>query len=1428
MKKIILFIIFVFIVSGLWSDLTNDCLTTQLKKELLKKDEVEFIRINIRLEKQYNTTQLIEDAKKFDKNERRKYVIRELTTFSHETQTDILDFLKQNSNSVKDIKPLWVTNVISCKATKGIINQLAERDDINRIDYDEFRKMITTKQEDKSKNNEKEITWNITRVNADDVWSLGYDGNGVLVSVLDTGLNYNHTDISDHLWDGGTTYPNHGYDFVNDDNDPWDEGGDANGHGTHCAGTVAGDGTSGSQTGIAPNADIMALKVLSGDGSGTESGVWNAIQFSIDNDVDVMSMSIGWQHSWGVDRESWRNSMNSALAAGVVAAVASGNEWDNVGDYPVPDNVRTPGDCPPPWLNPDQTIGSSVSASITVGASNTSDNSAYFSSRGPCDWSAISPWNDYPYDPGIGLIRPDLSAPGTDIKSLDYSSNTGYASGWQGTSMATPCVAGVIALMLNKNNALTPEQISQIIEENVQTAQEPKNNSLGNGIVDALQAVNAVSSSGNPMCSITSPENNANILLGEDVQITATASDPAKSVNRVEFYIDGGATPDHTDYTSPYEYLWNTTAETEGSHTIKAVVFDDEANEGEDQINVNLVTPQSLPFTEDFSTPANWSQQRVGCTDRWTLNSSSNAGGSTPEMQAVWENVDPATTRYISPMLNTSGLTELELSFKHFFDDYSGSGVTIKIQSSTDKTSWTDESWSYSDGSSSINLGPETINTTINNNLGSITYIAWVIEGNLYNFDYWYFDDVNVTAAYPSFSMNPGSLNFGDVEINTSSTLQFTLTNSGSAAMTGEINAPSGYTVSESAKRESIGKNILSYSIPAASDKDFDLEFQPISEQNYDNNLVITSNDPVNPSNNLALYGSGIAAHIDALPNSFSQMIEPDSTAADTLVITNSGDVNLNYTANLYTVLKAKETLINEDFSSTFPPTDWTITGGTNWQSHDDNLAGGTAPEAEFNWSPSNDGVQRLISKTVNTSGINEIELEFKHYINHYASGASNYELRLETSSDGSLWNTIATFPPANQAATTENITISNSDVGSATFRIAFVFDGDSFDINYWDIDDVLLTYTAPPSWVTLNSLSSISGTITPGSSENIDVDFDASELSEGIYNANIVINSNDPDSSTITFPITMTVQAIPKISINPDSLAFGNTFVNSYIGQSFTIYNTGSDTLNGEVSTITDYWVVDPASALTKKDNNKENSLTFEIFPGQDKELEIYFYPQTNGAFNGNVSISSNDPMQSLIYLKVTGQGIYPADINCETDSINFGEVVLGNYVIEQFTLENTGDDTLSGTINTFDGYWIAEAAETVTSRPGNNKRNSLNFDILGTEQQIFDLYFYPDSTGISSGNISITSNDDDESPLYISVTGTGIHMPPVNVTITQVTQGMKLSWQQNEHVETFLIYAAEKPDGTYELIGSTPGNSFIDQNSDNYEERFYYIKAE
>jgi hypothetical protein len=89
----------------------------------------------------------------------------------------------------------------------------------------------------------------------------------------------------------------------------------------------------------------------------------------------------------------------------------------------------------------------------------------------------------------MGLIRPDIAAPGSDIKSLAHYSNSGYESGWSGTSMATPANAGMIALMLQKNENLTPEQISQIVEESAEVLVPGKNNNSGAGRIDALAAI---------------------------------------------------------------------------------------------------------------------------------------------------------------------------------------------------------------------------------------------------------------------------------------------------------------------------------------------------------------------------------------------------------------------------------------------------------------------------------------------------------------------------------------------------------------------------------------------------------------------------------------------------------------------------------------------------------------------------------------------------------------------------------------------------------------------------------------------------------------------------------------------------------------------------------------------------------------------------
>jgi len=606
MKRILVVFISLLMFSIVHADLNTQTITNQLEAELLRTAANDLIRVNISLKDSYDSDRFSYSTKGLTKKEKREFVTEELKSFSAASQKNVLNILSNagKQNNAKNVIRLWINNKINCNVTPAVIEILSHSNDIKSIDLDEKRKMIIENNVNKSEAItpvNREITWNVTHVDADDVWALDYTGAGVLVAVLDSGVRYTHVDLADHVWDGsGAGYPNHGYDFANSDNDPMDD----HSHGTHCAGTVAGDGTYASQTGIAPDATIMALKVLDSAGSGTESGTWNAIQFAVNHDADIMSMSIGWQHSWGVDREGWRDAMNNAVAAGVIAAVAAGNEGNQTGTYPIPDNVRSPGDVPPPWLNPDQTLVGGTSAVVCVGATDSNDAIAYFSSRGPVTWGSVTNYNDYAYPSQMGLIRPDLSAPGMNIKSLDYGSDTGYADGWNGTSMATPCVAGVMALMVQKNPNITPAQINQILETTVDIQQSPKNNTFGSGRVNALSAVNAVTSNGEPMCSITNPSNNDVIEIGTTVSIIVDATDPSRSVSNVKIYIDNVLKT--TDYSSPYTYSWNTSSETLDFHTIKATATDNEAFETDHEITVRIANPTYTIFEDGFETGLGW------------------------------------------------------------------------------------------------------------------------------------------------------------------------------------------------------------------------------------------------------------------------------------------------------------------------------------------------------------------------------------------------------------------------------------------------------------------------------------------------------------------------------------------------------------------------------------------------------------------------------------------------------------------------------------------------------------------------------------------------------------------------------------------------------------------------------------------------------
>ncbi len=491
-------------------------ITPDLEEEMALNAK-EMFDVIIVMNEQFDAQKANRQMQYLDKEQQRAFVMDELQQVAQNSQKAMLADLQQGQKAalVDNVKTFWLINAVSCAMTKDMVMAVAERPDVRYVMKNLTIHVIDGEDGEELPLDRATNQWNVTKVNADDVWSMGYTGSGVIVAVIDTGVKYTHTDIANNMWDGGTAYPHHGWDYVNNDNDPMDD----HGHGSHCAGTVSSYGTNGKQCGIAKDAKILALKVLGSDGSGSLDLSWQAMQFAVSHDADVLSMSLGVDGIGGYWVE--RVVMENVLSCGVVASVAAGNVGDQLSTYPVPKNVGSPGNCPSPWHNPDQTLTGGLSACVTVGATTNSDGHSSFSSYGPVTWSSgqyIGDYNDYPWTSGsateVGLFKPDIAAPGSNIVSLNYSGNTGYSTK-SGTSMATPCVAGVMALMLQVNPMLTPVEIDSIIETTAVHCggQTSKNNTFGAGRIDAQAAVNYMLNACNAPTNLTATVNRADVTL---------------------------------------------------------------------------------------------------------------------------------------------------------------------------------------------------------------------------------------------------------------------------------------------------------------------------------------------------------------------------------------------------------------------------------------------------------------------------------------------------------------------------------------------------------------------------------------------------------------------------------------------------------------------------------------------------------------------------------------------------------------------------------------------------------------------------------------------------------------------------------------------------------------------------------------------------
>ncbi len=495
MKKFTLLLLSLFFVSG-YAQTVIDPL---LREEMTRRNENEPIEVIVIMKSQYDREQLNRQAEYFvSRAERREFVVNELKEFAEVSQYDLKHTLSEMERSGMVSAPitLWISNALYFNATKSAIQDLAQRNDIGIIGYAVQRCCLPDGEEVSPATDLREITPNVLQVRANQVWDMGYKGEGVVVALIDSGVNYRHVDVADHLWDGGEEFPNHGYDVFTHDDDPMDE----HGHGSHCAGIICGDGTAGYQTGMAPEARLMCVKCANSNCFCNAANMVEGIQWAVDHGCDLFSMSLGLLNTSLSERELLRGACEATLDAGVVAAIAAGNEGHKLDEYPIPRNVRVPGSCPPPYLDEVQSQNpGGKSCTVCVGAVDYNDSAAYFTSHGPVTWKTAgigtANYFDYPYEDGniskFGLIRPDVCAPGVDVTSLNYLGNNGYIN-MSGTSMATPCVAGCMALMLGKNNDLTPSEVCRLLEETAVPLAEGKSNIFGFGRVDALAAIEAI------------------------------------------------------------------------------------------------------------------------------------------------------------------------------------------------------------------------------------------------------------------------------------------------------------------------------------------------------------------------------------------------------------------------------------------------------------------------------------------------------------------------------------------------------------------------------------------------------------------------------------------------------------------------------------------------------------------------------------------------------------------------------------------------------------------------------------------------------------------------------------------------------------------------------------------------------------------------
>jgi hypothetical protein len=895
-----------------------------------------------------------------------------------------------------------------------------------------------------------------------DAWEIQKGNPDVIIAIIDGGIEYNHVDLQANIWSGI------GYNFVT--NSPTIQ---PHNHGTHVAGTISavnnnGIGVSGiaGGNGGGNGVSLMSCQVFTASSNGgfEVAPVWAADNGAIISQNSWGYTSSGYYEQAVLDAIDYFNqnagSEQGSPMSGGITIFAAGNGNSSGQWYP-----------------------GCYSGVMAVAATNNQDQKSWYSN----------------YDTWV-----DISAPGGETNTVTergvLSTITGnnYAY-YQGTSMACPHVTGVAALILSHApGELSPAELKEILKETADNhyAQNPSfNGMLGTG---RLNAANALGEAEGLLTGLRNPKDFLAVAVASDQIdlswsrnenlnsiILAYNSSPTFGIPSYTMLpgdeIEGGGNIIYVGADTLF-YHNDLSAVTPYFYRIWSFNEEGEISTGRGAAATTLCSNFELPFNESISNtsfPLCWSTdwEGSGSQNVWTTSNTNHAGGTTGEFRARYVS-GTATSRLITPPINTTGIAQITIRFRHFYDDYS-SGLTFRLQTSSNGEDWTNTEWSFTSGSG--NIGPQLVELDLYENLNNPnTYFAFSITGNHYQFDYWYIDDIEIegmpTGAPLVTSLDPQNIS------------EF------AAELWGEINDQGDEPITASG---------FVYSI------------NPNPQIDNDNTIVIYTNPLVSEGQ-------------------FSSLIQ-NLNAASTYYYRAFA---INNIATSYGSQKQLTTLCgtiylphNQSFLTSEVPLCWDVTnnGGTAgqvWQfgSFSSGLSGSTS-YAYLNsdaYGSGNNQNSDLISPPITIEGYSSITLEFKHYFRQYLS--SSMAKVLYSIDGGNNWIEIQSWATTTANPTFFEFEIDNSEANS---EIIFKWNYVGAYSYYWCIDDIVVTGVPagdPPLAITLeadnigpNSVT-FNALVNPRNlNTNVFFEWGISSVTDNIFQYNQIISGQEDQNISLS-----------------------------------------------------------------------------------------------------------------------------------------------------------------------------------------------------------------------------------------------------------------------------------------------------------------------